>query len=90
MDYGYQHSKNIVNRLARVEGHVRSVKEMVQAGRECSEILTQLAAIHQAIENTTKVFLKEHIEHCVKKAINEGKQEEALKELETAIDRFLR
>ena len=34
--------------------------------------------------------MKEHIEHCVKKAINEGKQEDALKELETAIDRFLR
>ena len=90
MEYGYKHSKNIVNRLARIEGHVRSVKEMVEEGRECSEILTQLAAVHQAIENTTKAFLNVHMEHCVNRAIKEGKQEEALKELQTAIDRFMR
>ncbi|MDD4320151.1 MAG: metal-sensing transcriptional repressor [Acidaminococcaceae bacterium] len=90
MEYGYKHSKKIVNRLARIEGHVRSVKEMVAEGRDCSEILTQLAAVHQAIENTTKAFLKEHMEHCVTKAIREGKEEEALAELEVAIDRFLR
>lgn len=90
MEYGYKHSKKIVNRLARIEGHVRSVKEMVEEGRDCSEVLTQLAAVHQAIENTTKAFLKEHMEHCVTKAIREGKEEEALAELEVAIDRFLR
>lgn len=90
MDYGYTHSKKIVNRLARIEGHVRSVKKMVEEGRDCSDVLTQLAAIHQAVENTTKAFLKEHMEHCVTKAIKEGKTEEALEELEVAIDRFVR
>ncbi len=90
MEYGYKHSNKIVNRLARIEGHVRSVKEMVAEGRDCSEILTQLAAVHQAIENTTKAFLKEHMEHCVTKAIHEDKEEEALAELGVAIDRFLR
>ena len=90
MEYGYKHSKNIVNRLARIEGHVRSIKTMVEEGRECSDVLTQLAAVHSAIENTTKAFLKEHIDHCVNKAINEGKQEEALEDLQKAIDRFMR
>lgn len=90
MDYGYTHSKKIVNRLARIEGHVRSVKKMVEDGRDCSDVLTQLAAIHQALENTTKAFLKEHMEHCVAKAIKEGKTDEALQELEVSIDRFLR
>lgn len=90
MKYGVAHSKKIVNRLARIEGHVRSVKKMVEEGRECSEVLTQLAAIHQAVENTTKAFLKEHIEVCVTKAIKEGKQEEALGDLEKAVDRFMR
>lgn len=90
MEYGYTHSKKIVNRLARIEGHVRSVKKMVEEGRDCSDVLTQLAAIHQAVENTTKAFLKEHMEHCVTKAIKEGKTEEALQELEVAIDRFMR
>lgn len=83
-------NKKIINRLARIEGHVRAVKEMVGAGEECSEILTQLAAIHQAVENTTKAFLKNHMEICVAKAIKEGKQEEALQELQIAIDRFMR
>ena len=90
MEHGYTHSKNIVNRLARIEGHVRSLKLMVEEGRDCSDVLTQLAAIHQAVENTTKAFLKEHIEHCVTEAIHEGKEEQALQELEIAIDRFMR
>lgn len=83
-------NKNIINRLARIEGHVRAVKEMVIDGRDCSEILTQLSAVHQAVENTTKAFLKNHMENCVAKAIKDGKQEEALQELQVAIDRFLR
>ncbi len=90
MKYGVTHSQKIINRLARIEGHVRSVKKMVEDGRECSEVLTQLAAIHQAVENTTKAFLQEHIEICVTKAIEEGKQDEALKDLEKALDRFMR
>ena len=84
MNYGYKHSKNIVNRLARIEGHVHSIKSMVEEGRDCSDVLTQLAAVHSAIENATKAFLKEHMEHCVNQAIKD------LAELEIAIDRFLR
>jgi DNA-binding FrmR family transcriptional regulator len=42
------------------------------------------------VENTTKAFLKEHIEVCVTKAIEEGKQDEALEDLEKALDRFMR
>ncbi len=86
----FSENKKIVNRLARIEGHARAVKEMVENGEECSKVLTQLAAIHQAVENTTKAFLKNHMEICVAKAIKEGKQEEALRELQIAIDRFMR
>ncbi len=86
----YIHSKKIVNRLARIEGHVRSIKVMVEDGRDCAEILTQLAAVHAAVESTTKAFFQEHIEHCVRSAIKEGKEDEALVELEKAIERFMR
>ena len=82
--------KNQMKQPAACCDHVRSVKKMVEEGRDCSDVLTQLAAIHQAVENTTKAFLKEHIEHCVTEAIKEGKQDEALQELEVAIDRFMR
>ncbi|MDD4084211.1 MAG: metal-sensing transcriptional repressor [Acholeplasmataceae bacterium] len=90
MDKDFSGNRNIVNRLARIEGHVRSVKAMVAAGGDCAEILTQLSAVHQAVENTTKAFLKNHMEVCVAKAIQEGKKEEALAELQIAIDRFMR
>ena len=61
--------RQVINRLARIEGHVRSVKNMVSEGRDCSEVLLQIAAIRKALDSTAKVVLKDHLEHCLFHAI---------------------
>ncbi|MEK5187017.1 MULTISPECIES: metal-sensing transcriptional repressor [Solibacillus] len=48
----HKQRKKVVNRLARIEGHVRAIKEMTS---DCAEILLQLAAVRKAIDNTAKV-----------------------------------
>ena len=62
---GHVHSpettKAVVNRLARAIGHLESVKKMVEDGRDCAEVLVQLAAVRSAINNNGKVILKEHL-----------------------------
>lgn len=61
---------------------------MVEAGRDCSEVLVQLAAVRSAINNAGKIILKDHIEHCIIEAMSEG-DTEAVDMLTTAIDRFM-
>ena len=78
----------IVNRLAKAIGHLESVKRMVEDGKDCSEVLIQLAAVKSALNNTGKVILKQHISHCIVDAIETG-DDEALENLNQAIDRLL-
>lgn len=91
--HGHQHShqqtKAVINRLSRAIGHLESIRRMVEEGRDCSEVLIQLSAVKSAINNTGKVILQDHISHCIVDAVEHGDQE-ALKELNKAIDRFIK
>lgn len=87
--HSHAHTKAVVNRLSRAIGHLESIKRMVENGRDCSEVLIQLSAVKSAINNTGKIILQDHIEHCIVDAI-EHDDKEALKELEKAIDRFMK
>ena len=62
---------------------------MIEDGRDCAEVLIQLSAVKSAINNTGKVILQDHIEHCIVDAIESG-DNQALEELNKAIDRFMK
>lgn len=61
----HKNTKAVVNRLSRIEGHVRSIKDMVQNDRDCTEVLIQIAAVRSAINKVGKVVLEDHIENCL-------------------------
>lgn len=81
--------KAIVNRLAKAIGHLEAVKGMVENGRDCSEVLVQLAAVKSALNNTGKLILKEHISHCIVHALEHGDYQ-AVEDLNRAIDQFMK
>ncbi len=85
----HQNTKAVLNRLSRAIGHMESIKRMVEDGRDCSEVLIQLSAVKSAINNTAKVILQDHIEHCIVDAVESGDME-ALEDLNKAIDRFIK
>lgn len=85
----HKNTKAVLNRLSRAIGHLESIKRMVEDGRDCSEVLVQLSAVKAAINNTAKVILKDHIEHCLVDAIETG-DHEAIVELTNAIDRLIK
>ena len=87
--HSHQHTKAVLNRLSRAIGHLESIKRMVEEGRDCSEVLIQLSAVKAAINNTGKIILEDHIEHCIVDAVEHGDQE-AIAELNKAIDRFVK
>ncbi len=89
--HGHYHAntKSVLNRLARAIGHLESIKRMVEDGRDCAEVLIQLSAVKSALNNTGKIILQDHIEHCIVDAIESG-DHEALEELNKAIDQFIK
>ena len=90
-EHGHTHAntKAVINRLSRAIGHLESVKKMVEDGRDCPEVLIQLAAVRAALTNTGKVILKDHIEHCIVDAVEQG-DEQAIRDLERAVDQFMK
>lgn len=88
-NHDHTHTREVVNRLARAIGHLQKVKQMVEDGEDCSQVLVQLAAVKSALNSTGKVILKDHLEHCIVHAVEDGDME-MLAELSDAIDRFVK
>lgn len=84
-----KHKREVSNRLARAIGHLQKVKQMVEDDEDCSDVLIQLAAVKSAINNTGKVILKDHMEHCIVHAVEDG-DTEMIDELNAAIDKFMK
>ena len=87
--HSHAHTKAVLNRMSRASDILESIKRMIEDGRDCAEVLIQLSAVKSAINNTGKIILQDHIEHCIVDAVEHG-DKEAIKELEVAIDRFVK
>lgn len=85
----HENTKAVLNRMARIIGHMESIKRMVENGRDCSEVLVQIAAVKSAINNVGKVILKDHIQHCIVDAVEEQDQQ-AIDDLCAAIEKFMK
>ncbi len=66
------HDRKLVDRLHRIEGQVRGVTKMVEDGRYCIDVLTQLRAIQAALAKVESLMLTEHLHHCIEGAIAGG------------------
>ena len=92
-DHAHIHSeaslKQIINRLSRIEGHIRGIKTMVNESRPCPEVLIQVAAVRGAIDSLARVILDEHLSECITRAAQEGNIDSEIQALKSALDRFL-
>ena len=87
--HSHTQTKAVLNRLSRAQGHLESVRKMVERGEDCAEVLVQLAAVISALNSTGRVILKDYIAHCIVDAVESG-DNEAVESLNQAIDRFMR
>lgn len=81
--------RKVVNRLSRIEGHIRGIKTMVQENRPCPEVLVQIAAVKGAVDRVARLILDEHLSDCITRAAQEGNIETEIEELKAALDRFI-
>lgn len=85
----HENTKAVLNRMSRAIGHMESIKHMVEDGRDCSEVLIQIAAVRSAINNIGKIILEDHINHCIVDAVETG-DNKALEDLNEAIEKFVK
>jgi DNA-binding FrmR family transcriptional regulator len=64
-----------LKRLRRVEGQVRGIQRMVEEDRYCADVLTQLAAVQEALRAVGRELLRNHLRHCAADALRSGGQE---------------
>ena len=81
--------KDVLDRLARIEGHVRGLRRMVEEDKDCPELLLQVAAVRAALNQVGRIMLEDHMETCVLEAVKEGKSEKAIAELKAALIKFI-
>ncbi|MBF2058473.1 MAG: metal-sensitive transcriptional regulator [Cyanobacterium sp. T60_A2020_053] len=81
--------RKIINRLSRIEGHVRGIKTMINENRDCPEVLIQIAAIRGALDRVARMILDEHLSECITRAAQDGSIDIEIEALKTALDRFL-
>ena len=86
--HGHENAKVVIDRLSRAAGHMNAVKKMVEEGRDCSDVLIQIAAVRAELTNAGKLLLKDHIAHCIADAVREN-DEAAIEKLNGAIDKLL-
>jgi CsoR family transcriptional regulator, copper-sensing transcriptional repressor len=78
--------KKSLERLSRIEGQVRGIARMVEGGRYCIDIMTQIAAVQAALRKVEDEVLKSHVAHCVEHAIRSGDADEQRKKIAELIE----
>jgi len=81
--------RRVINRLSRIEGHIRGIKTMIQESRACPDVLVQIAAVRGALDRVARMVLDEHLTECIARAAHDGNIDSEIEELKAALDRFL-
>ena len=81
--------KTLTNRLSRIEGQVRGLKDMLQNDAYCPDILVQVSAVTSALNSFGKELLSSHIRTCVSDGIRQG-DEDVVDELVTLLQKMMK
>ena len=76
--------KNILSRMKRIEGQVRGIQGMIEAGKECEDILVQVKAVRSALQSANKLILKRYLLRCHAESVENGR------DAKDALDNFIK
>ena len=68
-EHRHQTHPQIVKRLKRAQGHLRSVIEMIEIGRPCLDIAQQLHAVEKAVGQAKRTMIQDHLDHCLEETV---------------------
>ena len=87
--HAHRHTQSVINRLSRIEGHIRAIKNMLKEERSCPDVLIQLAAVRSAIIRASRIVLEDHMESCLYSATEAGAPEEEWNRLKEALEKYV-
>lgn len=65
----HQTHPEVIQRLKRAEGHLRTIIGMIEQGKPCVDIAQQLHAVEKAVCNAKKTLIHDHIDNCLERAV---------------------
>ncbi|WP_071871226.1 metal-sensing transcriptional repressor [Atopomonas hussainii] len=68
-EHQHQSHQDIIKRLKRAEGHLRSIVTMMEEGRACADIAQQLHAVEKAVCQAKRTLIQDHLDHCLEHAV---------------------
>lgn len=68
-EHRHETHPDIIKRLKRAEGHLRSVTAMIEAGKPCLDIAQQLDAVEKAVCNAKRTLIQDHLDHCLEETV---------------------
>jgi DNA-binding FrmR family transcriptional regulator len=74
MEYNVQ----VKNRLKRIEGQVRGILRMMEEGKDCKDVVSQMAAARSALDRSMGIVVSSNLEQCVREQIEKGEETENL------------
>lgn len=71
----------VMNRVKRMEGQLRGILRMMEEGKDCKEVITQLSAVRSGVDRAIGVIVSENLVACVKGAEGDSsKMNESIQE----------
>ena len=81
--------KKLTNRLSRIEGQVRGLREMLERDVYCIDVLIQVSAVNAALNSFSKELLSEHLRTCVADNLRQG-NDEVMDELVAVLQKLMK
>lgn len=78
----------MITRMARIEGHVRAIRDMLAEDRPCGAVLIQLAAVKAAVNQVARLVFEDHLNSCVRNAAASGEVDAEIDQLKTALSGY--
>lgn len=82
----HDETKEILNRLARIKGHIQGISEMVEAERPAQDVIMQIVAARSALNKVAQLILADHIKCSLIEAAETGDFDQELANFRAALD----
>jgi len=83
-----EYTQAMKNRLRRMEGQIRGILKMMEEGKSCKEVVSQMSAVRNALDRAIGVIVSTNLEHCIREEIAKG--EDTSKTIKEAVDLLVR
>ena len=70
-EHRHETHPEIVKRLKRAEGHLKSIIAMIEDGRPCLDLAQQLHAVEKAVTNAKRALIQDHLDHCLDEVVGD-------------------